>query len=179
MVSKVECTIQEQHLVRFARDSRSGPNEIDPRTLPSSISLMSLSELFFGFKPETIAKHAELFNVKEADPRERRRTTPLQVIAPGFPRCGTESLAAALRILGYETYHGYSTFANTRDLELWNPAFETKYLSLPSEVCPQVDKAFLDTALGHMNAVTDSFGCSFAEVSIPGNKPSLRRMASL
>ena len=69
---------------------------------------------------------------------------------------------AALTALGYETYHGFRAFADVRDYEMWNPAYETKYLSKPSNACPAVDKAFLDKALGHMNAVTDMPAVSFS-----------------
>lgn len=87
----------------------------------------------------------------------------MQVLALGMPRTGTASIHAALTILGYETYHGFRAFANARDYELWNPAYETKFLGKPSEACQKVDRAFLDKACGGMNAVTDMPAVSFAE----------------
>ena len=70
---------------------------------------------------------------------------------------------AALTMLGYETYHGFKTFADIRDYEICNLAHETKFLSKPSSMCPKVDKGFFDKVLGHMNAVTDMPAVSFSE----------------
>ena len=123
---------------------------------------MSVSELFFGFDPQTIARHPECFAPADKDPHSRQRTTPMQVLSLGMSRTGTASMHAALTALGYETYHGFRAFANIRDYELWNPAYETKYLLKPSTACPIVDRTFLDKALGHMNAVTDMPAASFA-----------------
>lgn len=87
----------------------------------------------------------------------------MQVLALSMPRTGTASMHAALTILGYETYHGFRAFANARDYELWNPAYETKLLNKPSKACPKVDLEFLDKASGGMNAITDMPAVSFAE----------------
>ena len=123
---------------------------------------MSLSELFFGFKPETIARHPECFTNGKVDPRSRTRTTPMQVLCVGMSRTGTASMHAALTQLGYDTYHGFRAFANIRDYELWNPAYRTKFLNEPSKACLRVDRAFFDTVLGHVDAVTDMPPASFA-----------------
>ena len=123
---------------------------------------MSLRELFFGFELETIARHPECFKAVDINPWERRRTTPMQVLSLGMSRTGTASMLVALTQLGYETYHGFRAFADIRDYELWNPAYETKFLQQPSSMCQKVDMAFLDQVLGHMNAVTDMPAVSFA-----------------
>ena len=42
----------------------------------------------------------------ESEPPPRTREKPMEVICPGFPRSGTESLQVALLRLGYDhTYH--------------------------------------------------------------------------
>lgn len=87
----------------------------------------------------------------------------MQVLSLGMSRTGTASMQAALSILGYETYHGFRAFADIRDYELWNPAYETKFLGRPSTACSKVNKEFLDKLLGHMNAVTDMPAVSFSE----------------
>lgn len=107
--------------------------------------------------------HPECFTKNDADPRKRKRTTPMQVLALGMPRTGTASVHAALTMLGYETYHGFRASARTRDYELWNPAYETKFLNTPSEACIEVNGTFFDKVLGDMNAVTDMPAVSFSE----------------
>ena len=89
------------------------------------------------------------------DPSQRVRTMPMQVLSLGMVRTGTASMHAALTHLGYETYHGFRAFADLRDYELWNPAYETKFFNKPSPQCPQVDRAFFDKVLGHVSAATD------------------------
>ena len=123
---------------------------------------MSLYELIFGFSEETISKHPECFSTGDTDPRKRTRTTPMEILCLGMPRTGTASMYMALRQLGYETYHGFRAAADIKDYELWNPAYETKFLNQPSKECRRVDKDFFDKVLGHMNAVTDMPPVSFA-----------------
>ena len=47
-----------------------------------------------------------IYREPESAPRVRDPNKPLEVICPGFPRSATESLAVALKQLGYDyTYH--------------------------------------------------------------------------
>lgn len=123
---------------------------------------MSFSELIFGPGMETIRRHPECFQLNGADPVRRQRTIPMEVLSLGMSRTGTASMHAALTCLGFETYHGFRAFADIRDYELWNPAYETKYFNRPSSECPKVDGAFFDKVLGHIGAVTDMPPASFA-----------------
>lgn len=56
---------------------------------------------------------------REYEPPPRKRGKPMEVICPGFPRSGTESLQTALIKLGYDhTYHvRLDLFAKSRSAE--------------------------------------------------------------
>ncbi len=51
----------------------------------------------------------------------------MEVFAFGMSRSGTDSLARALRMLGYTPYHGHNTLEDHRDSMLWLEALESKY----------------------------------------------------
>lgn len=50
------------------------------------------------------------------DPRGRKRPVPMNVLALGMSQSATESLARALEILGFKTYHDQSTNAEVSGL---------------------------------------------------------------
>lgn len=53
-------------------------------------------------------------------PAQRKRTKPMQVLALGLPRVGTDSLSKALQELGYDhVYHGFNTLSDARDNVNW------------------------------------------------------------
>jgi hypothetical protein len=97
-----------------------------------------------------------LYPIKEST---RTRDRPLQVIALGLSRSGTQSLSFALRQLGYDdVYHGLQLVeGRTEDIPQWYRLTKAKQHN---------DKAFLckeefDKVLGNCMAVTDMPCCSF------------------
>lgn len=87
-----------------------------------------------------------------------KRTKPLQVLGLGLPRSGTESLCIALRQLGYETYHGFTTYEKTpEDHLLWKRWLEAKIAPAQGPATPlDIPAKEFDRILGGYEAVTDS-----------------------
>lgn len=92
-------------------------------------------------------------------PPKRLRVVPLQVLALGLPRTGTESLREALDELGYHhTYHGFDTMDHPEECVAWCELLHRKENGHP----PLDAKAF-DSIIGHCEAVTDVPCATFAE----------------
>lgn len=87
------------------------------------------------------------------------RTRPMQVLALGVGRTGTDSLREALQILGYDNcYHGYSLIhEHPEDAYEWNKAMDAKF---KGEGRPW-GRAEWDRFLGDYDAVTDLPCCLF------------------
>ena len=129
---------------------------------------MSFRELLFGFTPRTISRHPECFVEGNTDRHLCSRTVPMEVLSLGFSRTGTASMQAALTILGWDTYHGFSLFGNVLDCDMWDEAYAAKFFSRSSEPYARkgkgvvLDGTFFDKLLGHVGAVTDMPAISFA-----------------
>ncbi|KAI2893598.1 hypothetical protein CBS63078_9115 [Aspergillus niger] len=100
-------------------------------------------------------------SVTDIDRRKCRREVPMQVLALGLCRTGTDSLRQALRALGYnDTYHGYAAvLENPRDCEMWHAALSAKY---EGKGRPFGREEF-DQILGHCQAVSDFPAACFAD----------------
>lgn len=82
----------------------------------------------------------------------RQRKVPLQVIAVGLSRTGTESLCRALSTLGYDhVYHGFDFLKQSDQVHPWVQLLERKIDSPWSEIMAQD----FDGIIGHCAAVTD------------------------
>lgn len=108
---------------------------------------------------------------KRNEPAPRTRTVPMQVLAVGLPRSGTESLKSALVTLGYdETFHGWDYVTDIEYLPYWSRLTRQKYYSSSSPWClfPEARKPALisaaefDEVIGHCQAITDSGATAFA-----------------
>lgn len=98
-----------------------------------------------------------LYQVPE--PPKRIRDKPMQVLALGMSRSGTESLSRALRILGYNhVQHGFELFSSRPMLckawtllarRKWGRGHSTK----PGD--SNIERSDFDKLLGHCEAVTD------------------------
>ncbi|OJJ77196.1 hypothetical protein ASPBRDRAFT_114295 [Aspergillus brasiliensis CBS 101740] len=99
--------------------------------------------------------------VTDIDRRKCRREVPMQVLALGLCRTGTDSLRQALRALGYnDTYHGYAAvLENPRDCEMWHAALSAKY---EGKGRPFGREEF-DQIFGHCQAVSDFPAACFAD----------------
>ncbi|KAL4863906.1 hypothetical protein BDV12DRAFT_176907 [Aspergillus spectabilis] len=90
---------------------------------------------------------------------ERPRTKPMQVLALGMSRSGTESLRRALQILGYDhVYHGFDMSETTpMQWKQWALLGRRKYglVRTSHKGDPQLTRADFDKILGHSVAVTD------------------------
>ena len=99
--------------------------------------------------------YRKVFRYKEP---QGTRTKPLQVLGLGLARSGTESLCIALTHIGYDTYHGYTTYEKSpEDHLLWKRWLEAK-LAPSQGITTPIDltaKEF-DRILGGYEAVTDS-----------------------
>ena len=108
---------------------------------------------------------------------QRTRTVPLQVLAVGPSRCGTDSLRSALLQLGYgHTYHGYDVALNPPDDKGWWTLYKKKYRGVAAKTSSTKDKemkstdcasprltaADFDTMIGHCAAITDFDAAMFA-----------------
>ena len=96
----------------------------------------------------------------------RTRDRPLEVLALGLPRSGTDSLRKALKQLGYdECYHGHLFFFDqVRDGPQWARLAWRKYHTNPS-LSPKdrgLDATEFDKILGICRALTDMPGVGFA-----------------
>lgn len=91
-------------------------------------------------------------------PQQRTRTKPMKVLALGLPRTATDSLRAALNILGYSyVYHGFDHIADAEDCVNWVQLWKMKQAGKP------ITRADFDSVIGHCEAVTDMPACIFAK----------------
>ena len=87
------------------------------------------------------------------------RTRPMQVLALGLSRCGTESLKTALEELGYENvYHGYQLTGSQSVswCKLWDRKLKAD----------SIERTDFDQIIGNFEAVTDTPCWMFAEEMI-------------
>lgn len=93
---------------------------------------------------------------------ERKRTKPMEVLALGMPRSGTESLSRALTMLGYDhTWHGFDPFDTPSDLEVLHDLAKLKWRG-PMKGTSNVTAKDFDRLFGHSVAVTDLQPAAFA-----------------
>ncbi|KAK4499835.1 hypothetical protein PRZ48_008021 [Zasmidium cellare] len=86
------------------------------------------------------------------------RTVPMQVLALGMSRSGTESIRSALEAMGYlRTYHGVRDLLAGNDGYVWAQLAERKYGKNPQPIT----REHLDRILGDCAAVTDMPCCAF------------------
>lgn len=95
------------------------------------------------------------YRVPEGPPRQRDPEKPLQVIAVGFSRSGTESLQNALVQLGYDPcYHGWDLiFAEEFYNQSWIALAKKKWYSKTGD-CRITAEEF-DRIIGHAVAIVD------------------------
>jgi hypothetical protein len=96
---------------------------------------------------------------------QRVRTVPMQVLAVGPARSGTDSLRAALVKLGYNhTYHGYDIALSPPDDKAWWKLYKRRWHSSSSHGGPgrQITASEFDTVIGHCAAITDFDAACFA-----------------
>ncbi|KAL4914310.1 hypothetical protein BDW62DRAFT_145109 [Aspergillus aurantiobrunneus] len=90
---------------------------------------------------------------------ERSRTKPMQVLALGMSRSGTESLRRALVILGYDhVYHGFDMSESTpMQWKQWALLGRRKFgiVGTTPKGDPQISREDFDEIIGHAEAVTD------------------------
>lgn len=90
----------------------------------------------------------------------RKRTKPMAVLCMGPPRSATDSLAAALRTLGYTTYHGW-------DIVVEQPSRGRQWMMLtkqkwgPPSGDSNVTTEQFDELMGHADAVLDTIPFTF------------------
>ncbi|KAF2093173.1 hypothetical protein NA57DRAFT_69274 [Rhizodiscina lignyota] len=103
-----------------------------------------------------------LYPQQPAPPRVR--TKPMQILCVGPPRSGTESLATALRLLGYEVYHGWDLiFEQPSRIRQWTLLARQKFsASSPVKGDSKITTAQFDELMGHAEAVVDSAAWTFA-----------------
>ncbi|KAE8349467.1 P-loop containing nucleoside triphosphate hydrolase protein [Aspergillus coremiiformis] len=66
------------------------------------------------------------------DQEPNTRVKPMRILCLGLTRTGTNSLATALRKLGYNPYHGSECFKNPpRDFNLWIEALQSNQATRP------------------------------------------------
>ncbi|KAL3475531.1 hypothetical protein BJX99DRAFT_157738 [Aspergillus californicus] len=108
-----------------------------------------------------------LYNVP-TQPLQRKE--PMQVLAVGISRSGTESLQQALHTLGYNhTHHGFDTLLPPYDLQNVYRLLKKKYATPPtpgstpgSTPGPKLTAEDFDTILGNSVGVCDLFAAEFA-----------------
>lgn len=84
------------------------------------------------------------------------RDRPMQVLALGLSRCGTESLKLALEDLGYKgVYHGYETKGD--ECMVWTRLWDAKVAGL------KIGVDDFDRLIGNYEAVTDAPANMFAK----------------
>lgn len=120
---------------------------------------------------------------REPEPPARIRTKPMQVICPGFPRSGTESLQIALLKLGYDyTFHGWDImFEEPHRMAAWCRLADKKFAGAPDGES-NITASDFDALLGHAVAVTDAAASVFAAEMIaayPTAKVVLNRRRDL
>jgi hypothetical protein len=101
------------------------------------------------------------YRYPEAPPRRRDPKKPLQIIAVGFSRSGTESLQTALIKLGYPTYHGWDIlFEEDVQAQKWVALAKKKWYSKTGDC--QITAEEFDKVIGHCTAVVDVPASCFA-----------------
>ena len=86
------------------------------------------------------------------------RDRPMQVLALGLSRCGTESLKFALEDLGYKgVYHGFE--CTGEQSVVWTRLWDAKVAGSGSKIGVED----FDRLIGNYEAVTDAVGCMFAK----------------
>lgn len=92
------------------------------------------------------------------------RTKPMQILCLGLPRTGTESLTIALRMLGYEVYHGWDMiFEQPSRMRQWTLLARQKFgSSSPVKGDSKITTAQFDELMGHAEVVVDSAAWTFA-----------------
>ncbi|KAL4862290.1 hypothetical protein BDV12DRAFT_207324 [Aspergillus spectabilis] len=95
-----------------------------------------------------------------------KRRKPMQILAVGISRSGTESLREALHTLGYEyTHHGFDTILPPYDLENIYRLLKKKYKTPPQpgdKPTPKLTAEDFDIILGDCVGVCDLFAAEFA-----------------
>jgi hypothetical protein len=86
--------------------------------------------------------------------KAKQRTRPLQVLAVGLSRSGTDFLRDVLLKLGYEhTYHGFDATGSVHDLRSWSLLGRRKWNGKGGE--RELNAKDFDTIIGECSAVTD------------------------
>ncbi|KAH8889063.1 hypothetical protein GQ53DRAFT_843143 [Thozetella sp. PMI_491] len=86
----------------------------------------------------------------------RVRDRPMQVLALGLPRTGTDSLREALEKLGYDhVYHGFDCIMSVQDCRAWTELYSKR------DSGQAITAEDLDTILGQSRAITDHPCCLF------------------
>ncbi|CEL10079.1 hypothetical protein ASPCAL13206 [Aspergillus calidoustus] len=99
-----------------------------------------------------------LYGVRPAAPPPQR-TKPMQILAVGISRSGTESLREALHILGFKhTHHGFDTILPPYDLEEIYRLLKRKY----TPGSPNLTAEDFDTFLWDCVGVSDLHAAEFA-----------------
>ncbi|KAK4498827.1 hypothetical protein PRZ48_009337 [Zasmidium cellare] len=95
------------------------------------------------------------------DPRNRVRTTPMQVLNLSFLRTGSMTMQAALTQLGFRCFHSVTSFFPAiQETDLWIEALNRKF----RPEGPPLTKEDFDRMLGHFSAVSaDAPAICFAE----------------
>lgn len=93
-----------------------------------------------------------------------KRTEPMQVLAVGISRSGTDSLREALHVLGFNhTFHGFDTIVPPSSLEAIYRLLQKKYNSVPrSGETKKLTAEDFDTVLSGCVGVSDLFAAEFA-----------------
>ncbi|KAJ5619114.1 hypothetical protein N7510_003098 [Penicillium lagena] len=94
-----------------------------------------------------------------------KRRKPMQVLAVGISRSGTESLREALHVLGFDhTYHGFDTILPPSSLEATYRLLQKKYTTAPTpgEQSAKLTAEDFDTILGDSVGVSDLLAAEFA-----------------
>lgn len=106
-----------------------------------------------------------IYGVPAAKPKRQK---PMQILAVGISRSGTESLREALHTLGFEhTHHGFDTILPPYDLEKIYRLLKKKYNTPPpagtgSTPGQKLTAEDFDTVLGSSVGVCDLFAAEFA-----------------
>lgn len=100
------------------------------------------------------------------DVPKTKRTRPMQVVAAGPSRSGTESLRTALVELGYQkVYHGWETLLpeNNLHMALHSQIILKKYRSGDRTGNTRLTAEDFDTVFADYDAITDQYGAAFTE----------------
>lgn len=96
---------------------------------------------------------------------KQKRQKPMEVLALGMSRSGTESLRQALFILGYDhVYHGFDVpESSPPSWEAWVRLARRKWGRRGATAGETgITREDLDAIIGHCNAITDQQGAMFA-----------------